>query len=413
MPGFDGCGSVQVRKKQQTLKLHYNLVRAVLAALGEIIDDNRPADRVLERVLREDPRRGARDRRFIAETTYDIVRWKRLFQEISGSDQPAAWMATWLIWREFDIPDWPLFENVRRQSILNGLNKEWPRSVRESIPEWLDRQGEVELGTRWSAELAALNTPADVVLRANTLRTDVVGLIDALADSGVGARKLNGFPDAVVLDKRVNVFQTDAFRQGLFEVQDAGSQMISTFLEVKPGMRVVDACAGAGGKTLHLSALLQNTGRIIALDTSEWKLAELRKRARRAGATNIETRLIESSKVIKRLAGTADALLLDVPCSGLGVLRRNPDTKWKLSSESLDATRKLQSEILGNYSAMTAAGGKMVYATCSILPSENQLQVQAFLAGQQEFGLHEDHTLLPSGGTDGFYMARMSKALKS
>jgi 16S rRNA (cytosine967-C5)-methyltransferase len=187
--------------------------------------------------------------------------------------------------------------------------------------------------------------------------------------------------------------------------------MVSDFLNVTPGMRVVDACAGAGGKTLHLAALMKNKGKIIALDISNNKLTELRKRCSRAGVNMVEAKHIESSKVLKRLANTADRLLLDVPCSGLGVLRRNPDTKWKLSEEELNHLRKTQQEILVNYSKITKVGGYMEYATCSILPSEGEDQIKYFLNNNSnEWELVGEKRYSPEiYFADGFYMALLKK----
>jgi 16S rRNA (cytosine967-C5)-methyltransferase len=198
---------------------------------------------------------------------------------------------------------------------------------------------------------------------------------------------------------------------GLFEVQDASSQMVSEFLGVQPGMRVVDGCAGAGGKTLHLAALMKNKGRIIAMDVKEKKLAELKKRASRADVRIIETRAIDSSKVVKRLKDTADRLLLDVPCSGLGVLRRNPDSKWKLTPEEIERVKTLQRDILSNFSDITKAGGKMVYATCSILPSEGEEQVRWFLeqTGDKWELLGEKRYSPDVYHADGFYMALLQR----
>ena len=177
-------------------------------------------------------------------------------------------------------------------------------------------------------------------------------------------------------------------------------------------MRVVDTCAGAGGKSLHLASLMENKGAIIALDIYGNKLKELKRRAKRAGAHNIETREIDSTKVIKKLYNSADRVLIDAPCSGLGVLSRNPDAKWKLQPEFLDKIRKTQQEILNQYSKILKKGGKMVYATCSILPSENQNQVKNFLASEagQEFSLEDEKIVLShESGYDGFYMARLIK----
>ena len=174
-------------------------------------------------------------------------------------------------------------------------------------------------------------------------------------------------------------------------------------------MFVIDACAGAGGKTLHMAALMENKGRILSMDITKWKLDELKKRARRATASNVEPRLIEGSKTIKRLECKADRLLLDVPCSGLGVIKRNPDAKWKLDAGFIERTKELQQKILTDYSIMTKKGGQMVYSTCSILPSENRQQVDIFLKANKNFEFIKDKSILPSAGFDGFYMALIKR----
>src|SRR5690606_36751881 len=178
------------------------------------------------------------------------------------------------------------------------------------------------------------------VIRTNTLKTDRKNLQRKLKDEGIESEVLSKYPDALELGQKANIFKTEAFKEGLFEVQDAGSQLIAPYLNVKPGMRIVDACAGAGGKTLHLSALTDNKGQIYALDIHEWKLLELKKRAKRNGAQNIQNKIIESSKTIKKMENTADRLLIDAPCSGLGVLSRNPDAKWKLSLEFIEKIKQ-------------------------------------------------------------------------
>ena len=219
-------------------------------------------------------------------------------------------------------------------------------------------------------------------------------------------------PDALILDERANVFKSEAFHSGLFEVQDASSQLVAAYLDVKPGMKVIDTCAGAGGKTLHLSALMENKGQIIAMDIYESKLKKLKIRARRNGAHNIDLRVIDSTKVIKKLHEKADRVLIDAPCSGLGVIRRNPDSKWKLQPEFIENIKKVQQDVLQQYSKMVKPGGKMVYATCSILPSENQEQVQAFLtseSGKDFTFVKENKVLAHISGFDGFYMALLQR----
>jgi 16S rRNA (cytosine967-C5)-methyltransferase len=396
------------------VKLYRNLCEAVVNGLEQIFTEKKYADKVIEKILKSNPKWGARDRRFIAETIYDIVRWYRLFIELTDAAEDDYWklLAIWCLWNKAEFPDWEELKGVNRKKILERYEiLKANRKVRESIPDWLDEMGEKELGDKWEKELEALNQEASVVLRVNTLKISRNGLQKQLAEEeNIATEAPEKFPDALLLEERQNIFTRQQFKDGLFEVQDGGSQLIAPFLQVKPGMRVIDACAGAGGKTLHLAALMQNKGRIIALDTEEWKLEELKKRGRRAGVANVETRLIESSKTIKRLESSADRLLLDVPCSGVGVLKRNPDAKWKLTPEFMDRVKELQQHIFTDYSTMLKSGGLMVYSTCSLFPSENESQVASFLEKQQgKFELVEQKSVFPSEGFDGFYMALIKK----
>ena len=402
------------------MRLHRNLVFATIDALAEIFNDGKYADKVIEKTLKRDKRWGSRDRSFIAETTYDIVRWKRLYAEIAEVKEPFSRedlfriFAVWCVLRGVKIPEWPQFEGTPVRRIKGKFDElSRTRKFRESVPDWLDELGVKELGEKiWTQELSALNTQAPVVLRANSLKTDPDKLAGILLEEGIETNKVRNYPEALELKERSNVFRTKAFQDGLFEVQDANSQRVAEFLDVQPGMRVVDTCAGAGGKTLHLAALMENKGQIIALDIYGNKLKELKRRAKRAGAHNVETRNIETTKVIKKLYNSADRVLIDAPCSGLGVLSRNPDAKWKLQPEFLEKINKTQAEILQQYSRILKKGGKMVYATCSILPSENDKQVQKFLKTDEgkEFRLLREKKILSSeSGYDGFYMALLEK----
>jgi 16S rRNA (cytosine967-C5)-methyltransferase len=395
------------------VKLYRNLCEAVVEGLQSIFTDNKYADKVIEKILKSNPKWGARDRRFIAETIYDIVRWYRLFREVSDAEEDDFWklLGVWCLWNNTEFPDWEEFEGLNRKKIEARYEEvQSDRKIRESIPDWLDELGEKEFGATWEKELTALNEEAKVVLRVNTLKINRKSLQTQLDDEEIASEAPSTFPDALVLEQRQNIFTRQQFKDGLFEIQDAGSQLIAPFLQAASGMRVIDACAGGGGKTLHLAALMQNKGRIIAMDTEGWKLDELKKRARRAGAGNIETRVIESSKTIKRLENSADRVLLDVPCSGLGVIRRNPDAKWKLSVDFIVRVKELQQHILTDYSTMVKKDGLLVYSTCSLLPSENEKQVIAFLETHKDsFELVDQKWMLPSEGFDGFYMALMKR----
>lgn len=403
------------------MRLHKNLVLAVLNGLNQIFNEEKYADKVVAQVLKSDKRWGSRDRGFVAETTYEMVRWKRLYAAIADVQEPFnrddLWrlFAVWATLRGYPLPDWKYFTDTPTRRIkgrFEALRKE--RKYRESIPDWMDELGSTALGNeKWEKELEVLNTMAPVVLRTNTLKTLPKLLRNALLEEKITAQFISKYPDALLLEKRSNVFITEAFQKGLFEVQDAASQCVAPFAQVEAGMRVIDACAGAGGKSLHLAAMMQNKGQLIALDIHAYKLKELKRRAKRAGAHNIETRVIENTKVIKKLHQSADRVLLDAPCSGMGVLRRNPDAKWKLNSEFIERITKEQQQILTQYAHMVKPGGKLVYVTCSILPQENENQISKFLASEigQLFTLEKEQHMWPSvQGFDGFYMARLLRS---
>jgi 16S rRNA (cytosine967-C5)-methyltransferase len=415
----------QAVPKTPPQKLPHLIIVQVIEALADVFLDGYHADKVIERRFRAHPKWGSRDRRLFAESVYDSIRWWRWYWHLAGLPaeeylQKEALDATrlWQIWSVYwfekhgSLPDWIECKDLNLDKVQRRRDRTAPPAVRASFPDWLHERGALELGADWPHALAMLNEPAPVFLRANTLKAAAGKVCHTLAEEGYESRPVGEeLPDALVLTKRQNVFQTQAFKDGLFEVQDAGSQRIAPFLQVAPGMRVVDGCAGAGGKSLHLAALMKNKGRIVALDTIEWKLKELRKRAARAGADTIETRVIEGTQTIKRLRETADRVLLDVPCSGLGVIRRNPDAKWKLHEEELTRLTLLQADILERYSRMTRPGGKLVYATCSIFRSENEDQVRAFLQKHgDEWTLEEEFRLQPGDdGGDGFYAARLMR----
>tara|TARA_R110002049_G_scaffold143647_1_gene305837 strand:- start:166 stop:1380 length:1215 start_codon:yes stop_codon:yes gene_type:complete len=402
------------------MRLHRNLCFAVIDGLTLIFNEGKYADKVIQQLLKRDKRWGVRDRGFVAETTYDMVRWKRLYAEIAEVKEPFdrenLWrmFAVWATLKGIKLPDWKYFENTPLRRIkgrYDELSK--TRKLKESIPDWMDAIGIKELGKKiWSKEIEALNEQADVILRVNTLKTTKEKLQAELFDLDIETDFLPNHPSALKLKERANVFSTEAFKNGHFEVQDASSQLVAEFLDVKPGMRVVDACAGAGGKTLHIASLMENKGQVIAMDIYENKLNELKRRAKRNGAHNIENRTIESTKVIKKLYDKADRVLIDAPCSGLGVLRRNPDAKWKLQPDFIEKIKVTQQEILQQYSRMVKVGGQLVYATCSVLPSENQEQVKTFLKSEvgENFTLIKDNKVLAhKSGFDGFYMALLER----
>ena len=387
------------------MRLHKNLVLAVIKILDGVFNQDFYADKTIEKVLKLDKRWGSRDRAFIAETSYEIVRWKRLYLEIADVKKPFQYknlwrvFSVWAVLKGINLPNWTEFQETPKRRIkgkFDELSK--IRKFRESVPDWIDKLACEEIGEKkWEKEISELNKMAELVIRTNTLKTNSSELQKILLNEEISTEIISGYPDALRLKKRVNLFKKESFQKGLYEVQDASSQLVAPFLKIEPGMKICDICAGAGGKTLHLSALSKNKGQILAMDIYKHKLIQLKKRAKRNSAFNIETKLIENNKSIKRLKGKIDRLLIDAPCPGLGVLKRNPDSKWKLQPDFLNKIKDTQSKILKQYSKLIKENGKIVYATCSILPSENEHQINSFLKSEegQDFKLEEEKKISP------------------
>lgn len=406
------------------MKLYPNLVKAVVEAIDKIFTHGEKADRLIEQTLKLDTKWGSRDRKFVANAIYDIVRWYRLYKsclndEQINSNQFYHLFAVSHILKGFELPAWKEFEFIDANKIKeNHIKNRQIRKIAHSIPDWLDELGIEQFGALlWEKEISCLNKEADVYIRLNTLKLDEkFNLLEKLKKEGVEVSQVVHplFDDMAMikpykLEKRQRLQNLASYKNGMFEIQDAASQLVAPFLNAKPGMTVIDACAGAGGKTLHLASLMQNKGKILAMDVEQKKLDELEKRALRAGVKIVKTQLINKHEISKN-KNSADRLLLDVPCSGLGVLRRNPDAKWKLNPTFLLEIQEVQAQILMNYSVMLKPGGLMVYATCSILPSENQNQVNNFIrtVGNM-YELVAEKSILPSQGYDGFYMALIKK----
>lgn len=397
-----------------------NIVDAIANGLKEVIESDRSLNQVSSYWIKQNPNWNTFNRGFFAETLMEVTRWWGLLDaivnkssEIKNKESYRLKVLTYLLVKGNDERVGEFFSDSIQDDIISCYQQlQNDRAISESIPDWLDSLGERELGESWLKEIKALNTLPPIVLRVNTLKTNKVELLKRLVLEGFQVNSLNQ-NEALMLTKRADIFKSKAFFEGHFEIQDSSSQLVAPFLDIKPGMRVVDACAGHGGKTLHIASLMKNKGKILALDNADWKLDELMKRSVRAGVSIIETRPITTTKIVKRLKDRADRLLLDVPCSGIGVLRRNPDSKWRLTLEKIEEIKKIQAYILDKYTQMVKPGGKFVYSTCSILPSENQLQIQSFLSRTDgEFILEEEKSISPStSGFDGFYMARLVRVM--
>ena len=392
------------------MRMHRILAHAANDIIKSVFHEHKVLDRCLAQAFEANPKWGKRDRSFIAETCFEVVRWRRALSFLADSEDVEALCAAQWGRMGYEIPDWWVYQGASADE-MTSREAELPqqaRAIRESIPDWLDALGSEELGASWDSELAALNQLTRVYLRVNTLKTSRLAAQEWLASQNIVTEEISHLPDALALmpgKTLAKKFRMD----GRVEIQDGGSQMIAPLLAPQAGECIIDTCAGAGGKSLHLASLMQNQGRIIAMDVVPRKLRELEKRAQRAHPKHcIETHRIDA-QTTTQYKEVADRLLIDAPCSGLGTLKRQPDLKWRLQAETINKVRAIQAEILTDYSSMLKPGGRLVYATCSVLPSENHANT-ARLLEQGGFRLVEEHTISPATcGYDGFYAAVLMK----
>lgn len=401
------------------MKLHRNIALGIVSGLEKTLFEKYQAAEVIKRLFKSNSRWGSKDRRTIARAFYDIIRQKRLLHALCGSEREEVnlWclLGCWLVLNDFQIPKWIEFNKINVQKIRGkALVLVKDRRYKYSIPDWLDQMGVEAYGEiTWEKEIASLNTPANLIVRVNTLVTTVKKLKYLLENKyNIITHLVPDYPHALVFEKKESLMSINEYRKGWFEVQDANSQKISPWLEAEPGKYYIDACAGAGGKSLHLANLTKDSAKIVALDIHSAKLNELRKRCHRNNIQSVSTVNVKDKKILQTLEPDTDGILIDAPCSGLGVLKRNPDAKWNISPEQLNEILKTQEKILQTYPPLVKKGGKLVYATCSILPEENKLQVEKFLSSQlgSKFELEKEYTYFSHlTGFDGFYCARLIK----
>lgn len=393
------------------MKLHRHLCSSTLEIAKSVLVNHRVLDHELAAAFEANPKWGKRDRNFVAESLFETTRWRRALAFLVDSEETNSLLtAQWLL-MGYELPEWHGYKGLPAAEILARRKKlpEQPRAIRQSIPDWLDQLGHAELGDLWEPQLAALNEKPSVYLRVNTLLATVPDTIVWLAEHGVEATLLPGYPHALALPPG-KMLPKSLRLDGRIEIQDPSSQSIAPLLDPQPGQRIIDACSGAGGKALHLAALSDNEARIFAMDVDAKKLDQLKHRAKRARATAISPKTITETTPAD-FAGIADSLLIDSPCSGLGTLKRQPDLKWRLKPAALDRARSIQAQLLAEYPKMLKPGGKLLYATCSILPSENQDQIARFLEKRPgEYELLSQTNLLPSEtGHDGFHASLLRK----
>lgn len=402
-------------------------------ALAEVLALDRPADVRLSAFFRASSKLGGRDRAFIAEAVYGVLRHLRSLQALAAPATPRRLLLAWLArhggrnLREFeDLVDKDDLLWLRE---IKGVPADTlADAVRLDLPDWLHERLLARYGAGLPALMAALNSPAPLDLRVNPLKTGRDALLAELAGEGLAVAATPYSPFGIRLHGKPALQKHPRFLDGSFEVQDEGSQLLALLLAPRRGEMVCDFCAGAGGKTLLLGALMRGGGRVYAFDVAEKRLAKLKPRLARSGLGNVQGIPIEHERDarVKRLAGKFDRVLVDAPCSGLGTLRRNPDLKWRQNPQALAELTAKQAAILAAAAGLVKPGGRLVYATCSLLSEENEAIVEAFLETRPEFRLRPAGEVLAaqkiplqmdaylhldpaSHGTDGFFAAVLDR----
>lgn len=405
-----------------------------IAALGLTLAFREPADACLGRYFRDRPKLGAQDRAFIAETVFAVLRRKRFLETVAEDASPRRLILAALArlqglglnelepFLRKDESDW--LKAMKARSMDDKT-----LAVRADLPDWLAGRLQHSMDEDGILALArAMQQPAPLDLRINTLLAEREEILAAFRAEGIEAAPAPYSPVGIRLKEKIALNRHPLFLAGKVEVQDEGSQLLGYLVAPRRQEMVVDFCAGAGGKSLHLGALMQSQGRLYAFDVAEKRLANLKPRLKRSGLSNLHPQLIgsENDPKVKRLRGKIDRVLVDAPCSGLGTLRRNPDLKWRQTPESVTELVQKQTAILAAASQLLKSGGRLVYATCSILPEENEAIVEAFLETHPEFALGDStavlagqHIPLDTGkylklnpaihGTDGFFAAILER----
>lgn len=363
------------------------------AALAAMLRFEYPADAVLSHYFREHRQLGHADRGFVAETCFTVLRKLRsLSARCDGDATPRRLLLAAL----FCQRGWNLRElaPVTHEGDAAWLaaakaarSEEWPAAVRCDLPDWLYERLQARFAGDTEGLATALNRPAPLDLRVNPLKTTREAVLSRLAADGIAAEACVWSPLGIRLVEKPALARHPLFLSGEIEVQDEGSQLLGFLVAPKRGEMVADFCAGAGGKTLLLGALMRSSGRLYAFDVAEKRLANLKPRLARSGLSNVHPVRIESEndQKVKRLAGKLDRVLVDAPCSGLGTLRRNPDLKWRQTPQSVAELVAKQGAILAAAARLVKPGGRLVYATCSLLAEENDEVVGAFLAANPAF----------------------------
>jgi 16S rRNA (cytosine967-C5)-methyltransferase len=416
-------------------KIDPNVMRLAAMVLADVLNTPGPADAKLGAFFRHHREMGTRDRAFVAESVYGVLRRKAFLAHVAGNEDPRQLLLAWLL-------------RVQGMSLrdldpsLNKQQREWAQAIKAKstsdlspaqqadMPEWLWLKLCQQYGETDALTIArSMHMPASLDLRVNTVKASREEVLEKMTSETMKVVPTPYSPVGLRMPQKLTINRHPLFVDGKIEVQDEGSQLLAHLVAPRRGEMVADFCAGAGGKTLALGALMRNSGRLYAFDVAEKRLANLGQRLKRSGLSNLHSQLIQSEKdpKLKRLHGKFDRVLVDAPCSGLGTLRRNPDLKWRQTEQDISELTAKQSAILDQAAKLVKQGGRLVYATCSLLQDENEQIAREFLATHAEFSLvpaneilAHQHIPLETGEflklfphvheTDGFFAAVFERA---
>ena len=368
------------------MKLYRNLADGIVEGVQEILGNRGALRPTLKNILIKNRKWGSNDRKLVGKGIIEIIRWKRKFDvigklNVKSKNYYKNLLVVWSIYNDIEFEECLTFSELKKDKIYNNISiTNSKRAFKNSIPDWLDSLGMKTYGkVIWEKEIQALNKPAKLFLRTNTLKTDVKKLQAYLKEKHkVNTNIVSNIPNALVVEENKILTHLDIYKKGWFEIQDLNSQKISIFTNPKPNSLIIDACAGSGGKTLHLATIMKNTGRIIATDSSDKKRKQLENRLKRNGISIVEYLNSENEYFFKKFNNSANIVIIDAPCSGLGVIKRNPVAKWHMNPKRIKQLVGIQKQILQKYAPLVKSRGNLVYATCSIYPNENQNQIKKF-----------------------------------
>lgn len=408
-----------MKNNSLTIKQKIKQLREIFTTIDNIVVENKSMDKSIEKFMLAVNYLTPGQKNFALNTIKDLIKYRKLLLYASGINEDKIpglyenWQmyGVYLVLQNKEHMMFPSLKELDKEEIKRKLKAvKTDIAIRESFPEWFVNKLKKQYKDYENC-LIALNQNPTVYLRVNAIKTDIDQLQDSLFNESVESKKSLVTGNCLEVQSTFNLFKTQAFKDGWFEIQDLSSQLAAGALNPKPSQIILDVCCGNGGKSLYFSSAMKNTGKIYSLDIFQHKIGELKKRAARSGASNIEPIVFDfKTDKVPSMIKNHDSIFIDAPCSGTGVWHRNPDGKWKMNEQKLTTLVEEQKAILDFYSSLCNQGKKLIYVVCSILKEEGEMQIKSFLERNKLFDLIKEQTILPQyHNSDGFYIAELRK----